>query len=335
MPNINLGYTAREVIDMLKAYTGNQSSNFVDYISNELALAEFRYCKGHDWSFLYKTNLPLTVATGTDEYDLNVTSLGYYMSASDIISIRDTANNRTIQKTTVDDIRRRDPDASDGSTSAGIRLWAPAGDNRIMVWPKLFSTTTLRVDGKVTPFVFPQLTISNVTYTGVAANYSVSVSHINPGIPSASLSVSVSGDAILVSLSTDENGTLSSTGIEIAAAIAASAAASALVYAESTSAAVASAASSTILPKYFAIPYRYQDAYIEYLKGQALDRENDSRANNQKATAKALRDQDIEDDLSNLGDTVLPRIKGQWEQAMDGASNDMNQAYDLWAFYGD
>jgi hypothetical protein len=335
VPNVNLGYSASEVIQMLKDYTGNQSDDFESYISNEIAFSEFQYCKGHDWSFLYKLNLPLTVASGTTEYDLNTTTTGYYIAATDVINIYDTANNCLLRKTTVDDIRRRDPNNDDGTTNGGIKLWAPAGDNRIVVWPKQFSTTTLRIDAKITPFVFPTLTVGGITYTATAPNYGITVTQFNPGTINAALSVSVSGSSIVVNLATNGSGTLTSTEAQIVAAVNASAAASALVLASGSAVTVASASAATLIPKYFAMPYRYQHAYIEYLKGQALDRENDSRANNQKMMAKVLREADIEDDLSNLGDTILPRIKGAWEQQMDGATNDLNQAYNLWAFYGD
>src|SRR5690349_1961240 len=100
MPNVNYGYTAAETLDILVAYTGNRSDNFFDYASTELPLAELQYCKGHDWNFLYKTNLPLTVVTGTAEYDLNVTSIGYYIAASDVINIFDATNNCLLRKTT-------------------------------------------------------------------------------------------------------------------------------------------------------------------------------------------------------------------------------------------
>lgn len=335
MPNINYGYTAQEVIQLLKDYTGNQSDSFESYVARELPNAEMQYCKGHDWSFLYKLNLALTVASGTTEYDLNATSIGYYIAATDIINIFDTANNCLLRKTTIDDIRRRDPNNDDGTTNGGLKLWAPAGDNRIVVWPKTFSTTTLRIDGKITPFTFPQLNVGGLTYTVTAPYYDVTIAHTNPGTNNASLAVSVSNRAISVSLGTDNGGTPNSTNTQIAAAIAASSAASALVSAAVTTAGTASTQASTVIPKYFTIPYRYQHAFIEDLKGKALDRENDTRANGQKAMARALREQDIEDDLSNLGDTILPRIKGHWEQLMDGQTNDLNQAYDLWAFYGE
>lgn len=335
MPNINSGYSAAEVIQLLKDYIGNQSDNFESYISNEIAFSEFQYCKGHDWSFLYKTNLSLTVASGTNEYDLNTTTLGYYIAASDVISIWDATNNCLLKKTTTDDIRRRDPNDANGTTNAGIKLWAPAGDNRILVWPKLYNTTTLKVDGKITPFVFPTLAVGGITYTGTAPDYGITVTHADPNTADAALTVSVTGSAILVSLATDGDGDISSTEAQIVAAVNASSAASALVLASGSAATLGTAASSTLIPKYFAMPYRYQHAFIEYLKGQALDRENDSRANNQKVMAKILRDQDVEDDQSNLGDTVHPRIKGAWEQQMDSMTNDLNQAYDLWAFYGD
>jgi hypothetical protein len=91
---------------------------------------------------------------------------------------------------------------------------------------------------------------------------------------------------------------------------------------------------ATKLVKYFNIPYRYQSSFIEWLKGQALDRENDSRAPAQMAKALQMIRQDIADDQSNLGDTTTPRIKATWEQFMDGTMNNADQAYLYWVFYG-
>lgn len=58
-----------------------------------------------------------------------------------------------------------------------------------------------------------------------------------------------------------------------------------------------------------AIPMRYQEAFIEYIKALALDRENDDRAPVKKAEALALIRQDIQDDMRSLGDSENPRIK--------------------------
>lgn len=58
-----------------------------------------------------------------------------------------------------------------------------------------------------------------------------------------------------------------------------------------------------------AIPMRYQEAFIEYVKALALDRENDDRAGVKKAEALALIRQDIQDDMRQLGDAENPRIK--------------------------
>ncbi|NBU33823.1 hypothetical protein EBZ38_03260 [bacterium] len=62
-----------------------------------------------------------------------------------------------------------------------------------------------------------------------------------------------------------------------------------------------------------AIPMRYQEAFIEYVKALALDRENDDRAQGKKIEALNLIRQDIQDDMRSLGDSENPRIKSIFE----------------------
>lgn len=335
MPTQDLGYSAAEVIQLLKLYVGNKSTDFESYVSYELPLAEFRYSKRHDWSFLYKENLSLAIVDGTAEYVLNHATIGFYMAASDVIVIRDEAMNRVLRKTTIDDIRRMDPNNDDGeNNNSGPIYWAPAGDNRIVVYPRIFSTTTLKVDGKITPFSSPSATVQGLTYTGLGSVYNISVRYVVAG-NNTPLSVAVSSsNAITVNLATDGGGVATSTAANVLAAIQASSAASVLVSITGTGAVALVAQPTTRLEKYFSLPYRYQNSFIEWLKGIALDRESDTRAGAQLGKADSLIDQDIEDDLTNLGDTILPRIKATWEQYFDGASNNLEQMYLLWMFYG-
>ena len=151
MPSSTSGWSGDEIISYVQGYIGNSDSEFQSYLATSLALAEFRYCKEHDWDFLNKQNLSLTVVSGTDEYTLSVANLGFYMKSSDIKRIYSVAHNRYLKKVTLDEIRLLDPDKNDGSTAAEIEFWAPIGDNKIVVWPPQFSDTTLKVDGKVTP----------------------------------------------------------------------------------------------------------------------------------------------------------------------------------------
>jgi hypothetical protein len=160
MPSTTSGYSGSELLALIQSYTGNTSSNFVTFLTSAIPLAELRYCKAHEWKFLKKQNLSLTVASGTDEYTLDVAGIGYYMAAEDVQNVFSTASGTYLKKTDLDTIRRMDPGRDDGSTTQYATHWAPGGgDNKIIVYPRLFQDTTLKVDGKITPTAL--FTLSN------------------------------------------------------------------------------------------------------------------------------------------------------------------------------
>lgn len=159
MPSATSGLTGTEILSHIQAYIGNTSSNFTNFLTTAIPLAEFRFCKAHDWSFLTKQNLSLTVSSGTPNYTLDSNSIGYYMAAADVKNIFSVAGNDYLKKVELDEIRRFDPDQNDGSTNAYAQWWAPIGDNQILVYPQTFKDTQLKVDGKITPNAL--LTLSN------------------------------------------------------------------------------------------------------------------------------------------------------------------------------
>lgn len=158
MPHSTSGFSGNEIVSYVRSWTGNPSSEFQTFIEQTLPLAEFRFCKAHDWKFLNKQNLSLTVVSGTNEYTLNTAAIGYEMSADDVKSILDTTRGIYLQRTTLETIRRMDTKQDDGSTTSDITHWAPVGDNTIVVHPKVFQTTTLKIDGKITPTALHTLT---------------------------------------------------------------------------------------------------------------------------------------------------------------------------------
>lgn len=158
MPSSTTGFTGTEIVNRITAFIGNDKVDLRTYIEQSLPLAEFRFCKVHPWRFLFKKGLSLTVASGTNEYDLTVGTLGYYMSAEDIETISDETNGIVLKKVTLKDLRRLDPKVNDGSADDKLTYWAPLSDNRIMVYPKTFGVTTLKIDGKITPTALSTLT---------------------------------------------------------------------------------------------------------------------------------------------------------------------------------
>jgi hypothetical protein len=128
-------------------------------MTTALFLAELRFCKLHDWAFLNKQNLSLTVSSGTNTYDLSVANIGFYMQCSNVRTIWSAAGNQPLQKTTLERIRQMDADDNDGSTNRYPEFWAPVNDNQILIWPTVFKGTALKIDGKITPTAL--LTLSN------------------------------------------------------------------------------------------------------------------------------------------------------------------------------
>lgn len=159
MPNALYGFSGNEIVSYVKNWVGNASAEFQTMVEQSLPLAEYRFCQMHDWQFLHKRNLSLTVSSGTREYDLSTDTVGYYIAASNITSIFNETDGVYLKKTSLDTIRRMDPDNNDGITTENIQCWAPVGDNTILVYPSVFKDTTLKVDGKITPSAL--LTLSN------------------------------------------------------------------------------------------------------------------------------------------------------------------------------
>lgn len=151
MPSSTSGFSGDEIITYVKGFVGNQSSEFQTFLTSLLPLMEFRYCKMHDWNFLQKQNLSLTVASGTNEYTLNAAAIGFEMPAAQVKSIYCPASGIYLKKVGLDEIRRMDPQSDDGNAQAHLTHWAESGDNKIVVYPPTFADTTLKVDGEITP----------------------------------------------------------------------------------------------------------------------------------------------------------------------------------------
>lgn len=157
MPNSTSGFTGNEIVSRIQSYIGNTSASFLTYIQQTLPLAEFRFCKMHDWRFLKKTGLTLVVTNGQAECALSVANVGFYIAASDVESIFDESTGVYLKKVDLNQIRRMDPATDQGSTTAGPLYWAEVGDNQIRVWPPIFATGTLKIDGKATPAALDNL----------------------------------------------------------------------------------------------------------------------------------------------------------------------------------
>jgi hypothetical protein len=234
MPDSTQGFSGSEIVDYVISYIGNESTEFRAVVTALLPMAEYRYCKAHDWKFLQRNNLPLTVASGTNEYTLNTAAITCEMKAEDVHSIYSPTSGIYLKRTTLEEIRRMDVKQDDGTTESDLTMWAPSGDNKIVVHPKVFADTELRIDGKCSPAAL--LTLSN----------------------------------------------------------------------------------------YPTIPFRNQESFIKYVLAQAMERENDARADSVKQEAVAMIRQDVQDDMSNGGSSAdEPRIKHYQEAGADGVGGDL------------
>jgi hypothetical protein len=157
MPNPTLGFTGQELVDRVVQFIGNTSDDFSSYVANTLIFAEMRFIKAHDWSFLRKTGLQLTVSSGTNEYELNVSTIGFRMKASDVHQIVNRSAGIPLEKVTLNQLRRLDPENDDGEATSDLTRWADVGDERIFVYPKTFQTANLHIDGKITPVPLTEL----------------------------------------------------------------------------------------------------------------------------------------------------------------------------------
>lgn len=157
MPNSTSGFTGSEIVSRVQSYVGNYSASLQTYIQQTLPLAEFRFCKMHDWKFLKRTGLSLAITNGTAEYDLSVGNIGFYMNADDVESIYSETEGLYLKKVDLNQIRRFDPANNDGSSSDTPAMWAAVRDNRIRLWPPSIETGTLKIDGKITPVALDNL----------------------------------------------------------------------------------------------------------------------------------------------------------------------------------
>ena len=66
------------------------------------------------------------------------------------------------------------------------------------------------------------------------------------------------------------------------------------------------------------VPYKYQESFYALLLSMVLDREDDDRARGKFEEARRLIREDVDTDMSTLGDTEDPRIKHWQEAAADG-----------------
>lgn len=151
MPNSTTGFTYAEIKERVINFVGNESSSFAEYVEHSIPLAEFRFCKMHDWAFLRKTGLTLTTVTGQAEYDLTVANIGFLMAANDVETIRAEADAVVMKKMDLNQIRRFDTENTDGSAIDTPSVWAAVADNKIRIWPPTTKAMALKIDGKITP----------------------------------------------------------------------------------------------------------------------------------------------------------------------------------------
>lgn len=157
MIDADLGFDGTEFIDRAVAFVGNTSDSFREFAAKSLPFAIQRYARFHDWSFLFKYNLALSVVEGTSEYDLNVANLGFKMDTDSVQTIYNPTNNCVIRKLDLTGYRANSYYFNDEAGAEPVTapsVWAEIGANRIILGPQLFETQELKIDGTIIPSNF-------------------------------------------------------------------------------------------------------------------------------------------------------------------------------------
>jgi len=170
MPNTTQGFLYSEIVARVQSYVGNQSADFQTYVQQTIPLAEFRFCKLHNWAFLRKTGLTLNTVTGQAEYELIPANIGFSMTSTDVEIIRAEADGVVLKQVDLAEMRRLDPDNNDGAATDTPLYWAIAGDNRIRIWPPTVKAMALKIDGKITPSA-PDVNSYSSTYPVIPYRY--------------------------------------------------------------------------------------------------------------------------------------------------------------------
>jgi hypothetical protein len=153
LPDSTLGFTGTEIQARVVSYVGNDSDDFKAFIAESLPLAEFRFLKLHDWSFLRQQNFTLPIVNGTATYTLdggNITELtgNQFIATHDIETIYDPTNGVVLRKMELPQIRRLDPENDDGGTGDHPFAWAPINNKDILLYKPVFKNGTLKIDAK-------------------------------------------------------------------------------------------------------------------------------------------------------------------------------------------
>lgn len=150
MIDADLGFDGTEIVDRIVNFMGEYDDRTKVFVVKTLPFAIQRYCKLHDWSFLFKYNLELVITQGTSEYELDVDGIGFKMSCDNVSSIYSPTGKKVLVKR---DITRLREDSSfynsAGPAATNPDYWAEIGDSRILLGPEKFATGTLRIDGKI------------------------------------------------------------------------------------------------------------------------------------------------------------------------------------------
>lgn len=143
------GFSYENIIDHVVNYIGNTDSEFRTYVRDLVLMSEQRYLKMHDWSFTFRTELTLPITSQYQEYTLDSSTIGYFMQASDIESIR--ADDSYLQKVDLSELRRLDSGVYINTLPVEPKFWAAIGHNKIYVWPPNVRSQDLLIDGKISP----------------------------------------------------------------------------------------------------------------------------------------------------------------------------------------
>ena len=346
LSNGALGFSGNDIVSRVVSFVGDTSSEFLTYMQDSLNLAQMRYCKAHDWFFLQRSDILITVngTNGVNEYDLSsitdtITGQNISIYTSNIAVIHMPYPGTVLRKITIEDLRRFDPEEVNGSTADSPSMWCPVSDTRLKIWPDTFGGGALiYFTGALSNS--PQNTITcnatGLTPTGITG----AISHWQPGgsgkseIQLFSFSVVPLSGTYTLTFNSQTTSPLAFNAVasDIQAALEALPGVGAgNLTVDGNPVMGLMSLDCKVMPTYWSdyslspiIPLKYQEGFINYMIALGLEYIDDSRADQKKASVIEDIKLDIRDDLAMQGDVDQPRFRAMFEARLDGVGANLN-----------
>ena len=338
------GFSGTEIVQRVIDYVGDTSSTFENYMLDSLNLAQFKFCKAHDWDFLQRSDLLLACdgTGGPNNFDLAsitdpVSGNAVTIPTSSISMIHTVYPGVVLRKISIQDLRRFDPQETNGTIVDTPTMWCPVSEKRFKIWPDNFDGgASVSFKGALAGQSLPLLTATS----SLSPTVNISVVEAQGGGSGKNERQVIKFDNVPLS------GTFTLTyGANTTVALAYNASAATIQAALEALPSVGVgniqvdnkpitgllSLDCKVLPTLWSdyslppiIPFKYQESFICYMIALGLDYIDDSRFESKKQEALELVKADIQDDLNKSGDVDLPRVRSMFEARLDGAGANLN-----------